>query len=205
MNLRIDGILDDQQLMSVIDSPNDKSSLDIINDTSKKVIILDLQVSNDSLDIIIYLLFKSLYAQKIKRDSSTHLCLVLEEAHRYINYDVEETKLGNYYIDKISREGRKFGIGLIISSQIPSMLQYEVISQCNSVIMHKITNKKDTEFLKGVLRVSNDIYYLQMSALEKQHAIVCGEAFPNDSVVKILDAYPLPRSNDPIIEDKLPF
>ncbi len=205
MNLRIDGILDDQQLMSVIDSPNDKSSLDVINDTSKKVIILDLQISNDSLDIIIYLLFKSLYAQKIKRDSSTHLCLVLEEAHRYINYDVEETKLGNYYIDKISREGRKFGIGLIISSQIPSMLQYEVISQCNSVIMHKITNKKDTEFLKGVLRVSNDIYYLQMSALEKQHAIVCGEAFPNDSVVKILDAYPLPRSNDPIIEDKLPF
>ena len=131
--------------------------------------------------------------------------MVLEEAHRYINFNTEETKLGNYYIDKISREGRKFGIGLIISSQIPSLLQYEVISQCNSVIMHKITNKKDMEFLKGVLRASSDIYYLQMNALEKQHAIVCGEAFPNDSIVRIHNAYPLPRSSDPIIEDILPF
>jgi len=40
-----------------------------------------------------------------------------------------------------------------------------------------------------------------MSALEKQHAIVCGEAFPNDSIVRIHDARPLPRSNDPEIDD----
>lgn len=47
------------------------------------------------------------------------------------------------------------------------------------------------EFLRGVLRFSNDTFYLQMSALEKQHVIVCGEAFPNDSIVKILNAYSL--------------
>jgi hypothetical protein len=96
-------------------------------------------------------------------------------------------------------------IGLIIASQIPSMLAYEVISQCNSVIMHKITSKRDMEFLRGVLRVSNDTFYLQMSALEKQHAIMCGEAFPNDSIVRIHDAMPLPRSNDPEIRDIFPF
>ncbi len=79
------------------------------------------------------------------------------------------------------------------------MLAYEIVSQCNSVVMHKITSRRDMEFLKGVLRVSNDTFFLQMSALEKQHAIVCGEAFPNDSVVRIHDADPLPRSNDPII------
>lgn len=134
----------------------------------------------------------------------THLNLVLEEAHRYINADISETKLGNYYIDKLSREGRKFGIGLVISSQVPLMLSYEIVSQCNSVIMHKITSKRDMEFLRGVLRISNDAFYLQMSALEKQHAVVCGEAFPNDSIVKIYDAYPLPQSNDPVIDD-MPF
>ena len=85
------------------------------------------------------------------------------------------------------------------------MLAYEVVSQCNSVIMHKITSKRDMEFLRGVLRVSNDTFYLQMSALEKQHAIVCGEAFPNDSIVRIHDARPLPRSNDPKIGDIFPF
>lgn len=199
MNLRIEGIIEDNDLMSVINSPSDRETMEAILATNKKVIILDLQVSNDCLDIVVYLLFKSIYEYKAHRQNHTHLTLVLEEAHRYINTNTEESRLGNYYIDKLSREGRKFGIGLIIASQVPSMLQYEVVSQCNSIIMHKITSKRDMDFLRGVLRISNDTFYLQMSALEKQHAIVCGEAFPNDSVVRIFDANPLPRSNDPEI------
>lgn len=201
MLLRIESVLNDSVLMEVINSTSDECTLDLINKSDKKVHILDLQVSSDSLDIVLYLLFKSLYQFKTKNRNSTHLNLVLEEAHRYINSNTEETKLGSYYIDKLSREGRKFGIGLIISSQVPSMLSYEIVSQCNSVIMHKITSKRDMEFLRGVLRISNDAFYMQMSALEKQHAIVCGEAFPNDSIVKLHDAYPLPLSNDPVIGD----
>ena len=201
MNLRIDGITDDEELMTVINSASDKETIDSILSTNKKVIILDLQVSTDCLDIIVYLLFKTIYRLKTQRTCNTHLSLVLEEAHRYINTNTEESKLGSYYIDKLSREGRKFGVGLMIASQVPSMLQYEVVSQCNSVIMHKITSKRDMEYLRGVLRISNDTFYMQMSALEKQHAIVCGEAFPNDSVVRIHDAYPLPRSSDPKIDE----
>ena len=199
MLLRIDGITSDADLMRVIDSPNDRETLDEILQSNKKVFILDLQVSSDSLDIVIYLLFKSIYEQKARRDNPTHICLVLEEAHRYINTDSAETKLGNYYIDKLSREGRKFGMGLIISSQVPSMLDSSVVSQCNSVIMHKITNWKDMDFLRKVLRLSGDTRSLQINALEKQYAIVCGEAFPNDTLVRIHDASPLPMSNDPVI------
>lgn len=201
MCLRIDGIVEDSELMSVINSSDRNQTMDTIMDNDKKVVILDLQVSSDSLDIVVYLLFKAIYEFKSHNRETAHLCLVLEEAHRYIHTDSEDSKLGGYYIDKLSREGRKFGVGLIIASQIPSLLAYEVVSQCNSVIMHKITSKRDMEFLRGVLRVSNDTFYLQMSALEKQHAIVCGEAFPNDSIVKIHDASPLPRSNDPEIDD----
>lgn len=201
MCLRVDGIVEDLELMQVINSQDGNQTLDQLLETDKKVVILDLQVSSDSLDIVVYLLFKAIYEYKSHNRESTHLSLVLEEAHRYINTNAEESRLGSYYIDKLSREGRKFGVGLIIASQIPSMLAYEVVSQCNSVIMHKITSKRDMEFLRGVLRVSNDTFYLQMSALEKQHAIVCGEAFPNDSVVRIHDASPLPRSNDPEIDD----
>lgn len=201
MCLRIDAVLEDDALMKVINYPEDNQTLETVLGNNKKVAILDLQVSSDSLDIVVYLLFKAIYEYKIHHRDTAQLNFVLEEAHRYINVNTEESKLGNHYIDKLSREGRKFGIGLIISSQIPSMLAYEVVSQCNSVIMHKITSKRDMEFLRGVLRVSNDTFYLQMSALEKQHAIVCGEAFPNDSIVRIHDAIPLPRSNDPEIED----
>ena len=147
-------------------------------------------------------MFKALYERKSRRVDTTHICLVLEEAHRYINTGAEESKLGSYYIDKLAREGRKFGIGLIISSQVPSLLSYEIVSQCNSVVMHKINSKKDLEFLKNVLRVSSDNFHQQMSALEKHYAIVCGEAFPNDTVVKIHDASPRPASSDPVIEDR---
>jgi len=201
MRLRIDGITADETLMNVINSVDGTSTLDAVLSTDKKVVILDLQVSNDSLDIVVYMLFKAIYEYKSRNRETSHINLVLEEAHRYINTGVEDSRLGSYYIDKLSREGRKFGVGLIIASQVPSLLAYEVVSQCNSVIMHKITSKRDMEFLRGVLRVSNDTFYMQMSALEKQHAIVCGEAFPNDSIVRIHDAKPLPRSNDPEIED----
>jgi len=201
MRLRIDGITADETLMNVINSVDGTSTLDAVLSTDKKVVILDLQVSNDSLDIVVYMLFKAIYEYKSRNRETSHINLVLEEAHRYINTGAEDSRLGSYYIDKLSREGRKFGVGLIIASQVPSLLAYEVVSQCNSVIMHKITSKRDMEFLRGVLRVSNDTFYMQMSALEKQHAIVCGEAFPNDSIVRIHDAKPLPRSNDPEIED----
>lgn len=203
MLLRIDGILSDSDLMGVINSPYENETIRRIFESDKKVVILDLQVSSDSLDIVNYLLFKRVYDAKCRERNSTHICLVLEEAHRYINVNTDESKLGSYYIDKLSREGRKFGVGLIISSQVPSLLAYEVISQCNSIVMHKITNRRDLEYLRNVLRISNDTFYLQMSALEKQHAVVSGEAFPNDTIVRINDAYPLPLSSDPIIEDRL--
>lgn len=202
MCLRIDGIIEELSLMIVINSLDRLQILDFIFQGDKRVIILDLQVSNDSLDIVLYMLFKAIYEYKSLNKGSSHINLVLEEAHRYINKNVEDSRLGGYYIDKLSREGRKFGVGLIISSQIPSMLAYEVVSQCNSVIMHKITNKRDLEFLRGVWRVSNDTFYLQMNALEKQYAIICGEAFPNDSIVRIYDAISTPRSKEPEIKDK---
>ena len=121
--LRVGSIIDDTELMAVINS-DEENTLKRILKSDKKVHILNLQVSIDALDIVLYLLFKTLYQYKVeqrKKDypDSTHLNLVLEEAHRYINADISETKLGNYYIDKLSREGRKFGIGLVISSQVP--------------------------------------------------------------------------------------
>lgn len=202
MIMRIDEIISDSSLMDVIDNASKECTYDIIKKSSKQVHIIDLQTSADSLDIVLYLLFKIFFINKSKREKEdSHICLVLEEAHRYINNNVQETKLGTYYIDKLAREGRKYGIGLIISSQVPSMLTYEIVSQCNSTIMHKITNKRDMEYLKAVLRLSNDSFFMQMSSLEKQFAIVSGEAFQNDTVVKIKDANPLPLSNDPIIDD----
>ena len=83
------------------------------------------------------------------------------------------------------------------------MLSQEIANQCNSLIMHIIANRKDMEFLRGVLRISNVAFYMQLRALKKQHAVVCGEVFPSDSIVRLHDAMPLPFSSDPVIDDIL--
>lgn len=201
MLLRIDTIMSDVTLCEIIDDSSSINTLELIKNSPKKVSIINLNVSDDSLDIVLFLIFKSIYLSKvIKRDFNDHLVMVLEEAHRYINNDSDGTRLGNFFIDKLAREGRKFGLGLVISSQVPSMLSYSIVSQCNSIIMHKITSKKDNDYLRGILRISSDVFFDQMNSLPKQHAIVCGEAFKSDVVIKVKDANPLPNSSDPIIE-----
>ena len=94
MCLRIDGLLEDETLMNVINNADGTSTVKTILDTEKKVIILDFQVSSDALDIVVYMLFKAIYEYKSKNRDTTHLSLVLEEAHRYINVNAEESRLG---------------------------------------------------------------------------------------------------------------
>lgn len=205
MELRIDSLQSDHVLSSIIDCNPQEDTISTLLKSPKPVEIIDMQTSPDEMDITLFLLFKRIYQYKASAENanSPHLVLVLEEAHRYLKIGDTDEAIGFSYIEKIAREGRKFGIGLIISSQVPSLLDYGIVSQCNSIIMHKITNKRDMDFLRGVLRFSSDVYYQQMNSLEKQHALLCGEAFSADTLVRIEDANPLPSSQDPIILEKM--
>lgn len=65
--------------------------------------------------------------------------LILEEAHRYIRKDADYIMRENIF-EKIAREGRKYSLYLIISSQRPSELSQTVLSQCGNYIVHRIQN-----------------------------------------------------------------
>ena len=82
MLFRIDGILNDEDLMKVINSDDGDETIGRILKSNKKVSILDLQVSTDSLDIVVYLFFKAVYQYKTFHRSASHICLVLEEIGR---------------------------------------------------------------------------------------------------------------------------
>src|SRR5699024_4245185 len=97
----------------------------------------------------------------------------------------------------LAREGRKYGISLIISSQRPSELSNVVVSQCNSFIIHRITNKNDFEFVHRSLDSTNQELIKYLSGLERQYALVFGEAFALSEIIKIETASPTPRSEDP--------
>ena len=207
MMYRIDRIQENLIINSIIDYNNIDENNNYIkntvekikNDKENNIFIIELDFDKEELDIIMFIFSKILY-NECKNES---IVLVLEEAHRYINEeDIVEYKLGNYYIQKIAREGRKFGIGLIVSSQRPSELSKSVISQCNSFIIHRLTNKSDNEFVYRILSNHSKGYLNLLSGLEKQHALVCGEAFGFTDIVKIETANPTPKSEDPKMIEK---
>ncbi len=130
--------------------------------------------------------------------------LVMEEAHTFIKRykeDVENHDAASVccqVFERIAREGRKFGLGLVLSSQRPSELSQTVLSQCNSFLLHRISNDRDQELvhhlvpdnLKGLLR--------ELPSLPSQNAILLGWASELPLLVKMND---LPKSQQPHSDD----
>lgn len=130
--------------------------------------------------------------------------LVMEEAHNFIKRykeDVENQDTAAVccqVFERIAREGRKFGLGLVISSQRPSELSPTVLSQCNTFLLHRISNDRDQELvhrlvpdnLKGLLR--------ELPSLPSQSAILLGWASELPVLVRMSD---LPKNQQPRSDD----
>ena len=130
--------------------------------------------------------------------------LVMEEAHTFVKRykdDVENQAAAGIccqVFERIAREGRKFGLGLVLSSQRPSELSPTVLSQCNTFLLHRISNDRDQELvhrlvpdnLRGLLR--------ELPSLPSQSAILLGWASELPVLVKMND---LPKSQQPRSDD----
>jgi len=75
--------------------------------------------------------------------------------------------------------------------------EMDILSQCNSYIIHKLTDYRDLEIVKNLVGANARELVEFVPILEKQHALVVGEAFTMPEIVKINPAHPLPKSNDP--------
>lgn len=199
---RLQQLVDDERFDNVIKA--ESSNLEELLSGDYEVIIFEIDFDRDVLDVIMFLFCKVLYryAEKNNTETKRNIVLVLEEAHRYINEDeADEYKLGNYYIERIAREGRKYSLSLIVSSQRPSELSKTVLSQCNSFIIHRITNRADLEFITKLLTIDDKDLLNIIPGLERQYAVITGEAFGYSDITRILTADPTPRSDDPKVID----
>lgn len=131
--------------------------------------------------------------------------LVMEEAHTFIRRYPDDAENQNsaaiccQVFEKIAREGRKFGLGLVLSSQRPSELSQTVLSQCNSYLLHRISNDRDQELvhklvpdnLRGLLR--------DLPSLPSRNAILLGWASELPVLVQMnnLPKDQRPKSDDP--------
>lgn len=129
----------------------------------------------------------------------------MEEAHNFIKRyrdDSEEATASSMcckVFEKIAREGRKFGLGLVLSSQRPSELSPTVLSQCNTFLLHRLTNDKDQEMVSRLLPDGLRGLLREIPALPSQHAFLVGWAteLPLLTKIKSLARKLRPTSDDP--------
>lgn len=127
--------------------------------------------------------------------------LVCEEAHRYVpNRGEAQYEAAQDAIRRLAKEGRKYGIGLMLVSQRPSEVEATVLSQCNSWIVLRITNDSDRSHVQGILPDSLAGLTKVLSGLRRREAIFVGQAAVLPSRILIRDLVKagksLPRSQD---------
>lgn len=125
--------------------------------------------------------------------------LVCEEAHRYVpNKGEAQYEAAQSAVRRIAKEGRKYGVGLLLVSQRPSEVEATVLSQCNSWIVLRITNEADREHVRSILPDTMSGLTKMLSGLRRQEAIFVGQAatLPSRIMIRDLAAEQLPRSND---------
>jgi DNA helicase HerA-like ATPase len=132
--------------------------------------------------------------------------LVLEEAHTFVHRGggddaniVSPTRLCREAFERIAREGRKFGLGLVLSSQRPSELSPTVLAQCNTFLLHRIDHDSDQDLVSRLVPDNVGGLIRELPSLPSRQAILLGWATPIPVLVEVdeLPEQQRPRSADP--------
>lgn len=211
---RIKTLLSDVRVKKVIDDDNlslsDWMSNYIGADNKKSLTIIDLSLlPSDVTSIVTAVIARIVFEAQQRYLKLNKQCLptvlVMEEAHYFVkryNDDAENTGPTTQcckVFEKIAREGRKFGLGLVLSSQRPSELSPTVLSQCNSFLLHRISNDRDQELVHRLLPDNMRSVLREMPSLPSQYAVLLGWAAELPVMVKMrtLPKLQCPQSDDP--------
>ena len=128
----------------------------------------------------------------------THpVLVVLEEAHRYIG---KGGSLAAKSADRIAREGRKHGVGLMMVTQRPSELPATALAQCGTIIALRLTNAEDQQRVQASSPDSLQGIGSALGSLRTGEAIVSGEALTIPTRVVVDRPSPFPRAEDPSLD-----
>lgn len=167
------------------------------------ITIFDLSlVASDVLENVTALLGRILFDFAVRSDprAAHPILLVLEEAHRFIPARRDNTGVGSRstsVFERVAKEGRKFGLSLLLASQRPSELSETVVAQCGTVIAHRLTHEADQTLLRHATALSSRALLDQLPGLAQQHALVTGVSTGVPAAVRIRDVPSPPKSNDP--------
>lgn len=173
-----------------------------VEDGFKKnqITIIDLNSVEDDVVEVISCVISRLIFERLKisnERNSFPVNLILEEAHRYIS-ERKSTYFGeaNKIFERIAKEGRKYGLFLLVSSQRPSELSKTVLSQCSNFIVHRIQNPDDLNHIRQMTPHISTNILSRLPSIPRQHALVFGNSVQIPTLFKVNDANPTPNSSD---------
>ena len=133
--------------------------------------------------------------EKINND--VPILLVYEEAHKYVpNSELSKYRSSKISIERIAKEGRKYGVTLMLASQRPSEISETIFSQCNNFIAMRLTNPVDQGYVKKLLPDSLGSLIDKMTSFRQGEALLVGESIILPSIVQIDPCINAPSSND---------
>lgn len=214
--MRIRTLLSDTRAQSVISDKENMSLSQWLNDHLGKggadndsVSIIDLslvpsEIIHTITAVISRMIFESLQRYRKSYEKVLPTAMVVEEAHTFVKRykdDAENQDAASVccqVFEKIAREGRKFGLGLVVSSQRPSELSPTVLSQCNTFLLHRISNDRDQDLVKRFIPDNLKGLIRDLPSLPSQQAILMGWASELPLLVRMND---LPKEQQPQSSD----
>lgn len=172
---------------------------------NNQVIIVDMNAVEDEVvelvaSVLARMAFRTLRHADPRSRFPVHL--LLEEAHRYVaekpsRFSIDASKV----YERIAKEGRKYGLFLLVASQRPSELSKTVLSQCSNFVIHRIQNPDDLSQIRQMTPFISEAVLKRLPSLPKQHALVFGTSVHLPTTFKVRDADPLPLSDDANIQE----
>ncbi len=134
------------------------------------------------------------YSKENERAKTLPFHIILEEAHRYVQNDHDVDLLGYNIFDRITKEGRKYGVILGLITQRPSELSETAISQCTNFLIFKMLHPKDIEYIKSMVPNITTEVVKRLRILQPGNCIGFGSAFKVPVLIKLDMPDPAPSS-----------
>ena len=174
---------------------SNKSNITIIDVSGVPFEVLSVTISLISRIIFDFCFHYSKTKHSKGEKNDIPVLLVCEEAHNYVPAsDYAAYRASKKSIERIAKEGRKYGLSLMVVSQRPSEVSPTIFSQCNNFVALRLTNKADQNYIKGLLPENTNSISDLLPSLASGEALVVGDAILMPSVVQLEKPSPEPQS-----------
>ena len=181
-----------------------KKLLTASNGMKAQVINFNINYVDDRLAKNITKIFSRMlfdFAKDIDDRASMPFHIILEEAHRYVQNDNDKFLLGYNIFERISKEGRKYGVLLGLISQRPSELSETCLSQCNNFMIYKMLHPRDVDYIREMVPNITDDVVKRIRILQPGTCMAFGTAFKLPTLIKMDMPNPAPSSNSTDIKN----